>query len=128
LHALRLLCGAGATKQNVQAVFDCIWKDGLDVNEPAAFNALAARLGVRDAQALIAQPEVKQQLLANTERAAARGVYGVPTFDFGGELFWGSDSIALMNAYAANPALFASGELARVSNLPVAAQRREAGA
>ncbi|HEY4375158.1 MAG TPA: 2-hydroxychromene-2-carboxylate isomerase [Burkholderiales bacterium] len=127
LHALRLLCAAGASAAHVNAVFDCIWRDGLDVNLPENFAALAARLEVTDAQAAIARPEVKQQLIANTERALARGIYGVPTFDFGGELFWGSDTIALMNAFAANPGLFAAGELARVSSLPAAAQRKEAG-
>lgn len=126
LPALRLLCGAGATAAQVHAVFDCIWKDGRDVNEPATFQALAAQLGAGDAAALIAQPEVKQKLIANTERAVARGVYGVPTFDFAGELFWGSDSIDMMNAYAADAALFKSGELARVGSLPAAAQRKEA--
>lgn len=127
LHALRLLCGAGATAANVHAVFDCIWKDGRDVNAPDTFAALAAQLGVSDAATLIARPEVKQTLIANTGRAVARGVYGVPTFDFGGELFWGSDSIGLMNAYAADAGLFAAGEMARVSDLPVAAARKEAG-
>jgi 2-hydroxychromene-2-carboxylate isomerase len=127
LHVLRLLCGAGASAANVHAVFDCIWKEGRDVNEPATFAALAAQLGVADAQALIARPEVKQKLIANTERAVTRGVYGVPTFDFAGELFWGADTIPMMNAYAANPGLFADGELARVSSLPAAAHRKEAG-
>ena len=127
LHALRLLCGAGATAANVRAVFDCIWKEGVEVNDPSTFAALAAQLGVADAPALIAQPAVKQTLIANTERAVAKGVYGVPTFDFAGELFWGSDSIALMNAYAADPGLFTRGELLRVSSLPAAAMRREGG-
>ncbi|MDB5807403.1 MAG: 2-hydroxychromene-2-carboxylate isomerase [Betaproteobacteria bacterium] len=127
LHALRLLCGAGVNAAHVHAVFDCIWKEGLDVNRPENFAALAERLGVIEPSALIAQPEVKQKLIANTERALARGIYGVPTFDFGGELFWGSDSIALMNAFATDPGLFAAGELARVSNLPAAAVRKEAG-
>jgi 2-hydroxychromene-2-carboxylate isomerase len=127
LHALRLLCGAGASPANVRAVFDYIWRDGQDVNAPANFTALAASLGVAEPQALIAQPEVKQKLAANTECAVARGIYGVPTFDFGGELFWGSDSIALMNAYAADAGLFAAGELARVSSLPAAAMRKEVG-
>ena len=127
LHALRLLCGAGASVEHVHAVFDCIWKDGLDVNQPENFSALAQRLGVADAPALIAQPEVKQKLIANTARALARGVYGVPTFDFAGELFWGSDSIGMMCAYAADSGLFASGELARVGSLPAAAVRKEAG-
>ena len=126
LHGLRLLCGAGATAAHVHAVFDCIWKEGRDVNDPQVFRTLAAQLGVGDAPALIARPEVKQALIANTERAVARGIYGVPTFDFAGELFWGSDSIALMSAYAADPDLFKRGELARVGALPAAAQRKEA--
>jgi len=124
LQALRLLCGAQATPAHVYAVFDCIWKQGLDVNDPGVFKALAMQLGVHDGPTLIAQPEVKQKLNDNTAKAVARGVYGVPTFDFSGELFWGSDSIALMNAYAGDPDIFKRGELARVGGLPAGAQRR----
>lgn len=126
LPLLRLLCGVGANAANVNAVFDAVWKEGRDLTRAENFAALAARLGVADPQEMIARPEVKQQLIANTERALARGIYGVPTFDFGNELFWGSDTIALMNAFAANPGLFASGEFARLSSLPAAAVRKEA--
>ena len=127
LHALRLLTGAGATRTNVEAVFDCIWKDGNDVNQPEVFATLAQRLGLSDAPSLIADVAVKQQLAANTERALARGVYGVPTFDTGGELFWGADTLPMMNAWLSNPQLFAAGEMARVEQLPWAAMRTEAG-
>lgn len=126
LHALRLLTGAGATRANVETVFDCIWQDGQDVNAPQVFAALAQRLGVADAQAMIAQPEVKQQLIANTGRALQRGVYGVPAFDIDGELFWGADTLPLMNAWLAGPSLFKHGEMARIDALPAAAMRREA--
>ena len=126
LHALRLLTGAGATDSNVSAVLNCIWQDGNDVNDAGTFAELAARMGVADGAELIARPEVKRQLTANTERAVARGIYGVPTFDFNGELFWGGDCIGMMNAFARDPALFASGEYARVDALPAAAERRPA--
>jgi 2-hydroxychromene-2-carboxylate isomerase len=126
LHALRLLTGAGATPAHVGAVFDCIWKDGQDVNSAEVFGALAGRLGVTDPQELISRPAVKQQLVANTERALRRGIYGVPTFDLGGELFWGSDTLAMMNAWLADPGLFNQGEMARVNALPAAAMRKEA--
>ena len=126
LHALRLLTGAGATPAHVGAVFDCIWKDGLDVNATEVFNTLAGRLGVAEPQELIARPAVKQQLAANTERALRRGVYGVPTFDIGGELFWGGDTLVMMNAWLADPGLFRKGEMARVDALPAAAMRKEA--
>ena len=126
LHALRLLIAAGATRAHVEAVFDCIWQDGGDVNAPAVFNALAQRLDVADPQQAIAQSECKQQLVANTERALARGVYGVPTFDIGGELFWGSDSIAMMNAWLSDAALFKRGAMAQIDALPATATRKEA--
>lgn len=143
LHALRLLIGAaypagavtgpvtstvtgGPTRTQVEAVFDCIWRDGNDVNAPAVFAALARQLGVDDAQSTIARPEVKQQLTANTERAVQRGVYGVPTFGIDDQLFWGSDTLALMNAWLADAALFTAGEMARIDALPAAAVRKEA--
>ncbi len=126
LHALRLALAAGATRAAVEAIFDCIWKRGEDVNAPATLAALAHALGVADGQAAIADPAVKQKLAANTERALARGVYGVPTFDFAGELFWGADALGMMRAFAADPSLFKHGEYARVDALPAAAMRREA--
>jgi 2-hydroxychromene-2-carboxylate isomerase len=36
---------------------------------------------------------VKQRLLANTERAVARGVFGSPSFFVGDELFFGKDRL-----------------------------------
>ena len=126
LHALRLLCAAGPTRAHVAAVFDAIWQRGEDVNAPAVFDALARELGLADAGAASAAPEVKQRLIANTEAAIARGVYGVPTFDFGGELFWGLDALGMMRDYAADCALFKGGEFARVDALPTAARRKDA--
>jgi 2-hydroxychromene-2-carboxylate isomerase len=126
LHALRLIVAAGATRKHVDAVFRCIWERGEDVNAPAVFAALATELGIADPAAAIAAPAVKAQLIANTERAIARGVYGVPTFDFAGELFWGADALGMMRDYAADPALFKGGEFARVDALPAAAMRKEA--
>lgn len=123
LHALRLSIAAGATRAVVEEIFSAIWARGEDVNVPATFAALAERVGVADAQAAIGSDAVKQQLIANTERALKRGVYGVPTFDFGGELFWGADAIGLMAAFAADRQMFRGGEYARVDALPMAASR-----
>jgi hypothetical protein len=68
---------------------------------------------------------VKDILRANTEAALARGVYGVPTFAIDDELFWGDDVTDMFLDYLADPALFESGDLSRLRDLPVAAQRRE---
>jgi 2-hydroxychromene-2-carboxylate isomerase len=125
LHVLRLLVAAGITPQHVDTVFRHIWEHGHDPNSPENFATLAAELGVADAAAAIADPAVKAALVANTERAITRGVYGVPTFDFNGELFWGADALGLMRDYAADPALFKDGEFARVDALPAAVMRKE---
>ena len=123
LHALRLSIAAGATRGVVEEIFTTIWARGEDVNAPATFAALAQRIGVADPSAAIASDTVKQQLIANTGAALARGIYGVPTFDFGGELFWGADAIGMMSAFAADRQMFRGGEYARVDALPMAASR-----
>jgi hypothetical protein len=43
--------------------------------------------------------EVKQALKDATEAAIARGVFGVPTFEVDGRLFWGVDAIPMLVAY-----------------------------
>ena len=49
-----------------------------------------------DADALFAatqEPEIKQQLIANTEEAVSRGAFGAPTFFVGDEMFFGQDRL-----------------------------------
>ena len=43
--------------------------------------------------AMASAPEAKDRLKANTEEAAARGVFGAPTFFVGDEMFWGQDRV-----------------------------------
>lgn len=124
LKTLRLLVHAGPAHAHVESAFRAIWEHGGDMDDPAAFAALARELGVDDPMEAVNRAEVKDRLGANTARAIARGVYGVPTFDLGGELFWGADALGMMRDYAANPRLFAGGEFARVDTLEVSARRR----
>jgi len=44
-------------------------------------------------------PEVKQSLRAATDAAIARGAFGVPMFEVDGEMFWGQDSVAHVDAW-----------------------------
>lgn len=46
-----------------------------------------------DALALTTQPHVKDALRDATAAAEKRGVFGVPTFAVGDELFWGNDKL-----------------------------------
>jgi 2-hydroxychromene-2-carboxylate isomerase len=122
LHHLRVAIAAGPTPENVERIFDALWTTGAEAADPAAFKALAASLGV-DAARLGAQ-DVKDALKRNTDEAAARGVFGVPSFEVAGEIFWGADSIGFLNACLADPATLASEEMRRVDALPVGAARR----
>jgi 2-hydroxychromene-2-carboxylate isomerase len=122
LAHLRLVIAAGCTAEAVGRIFDSLWTTGADPADPAAFAALAASLEVDEAR--LGAQEVKDALRRNTGEAAARGVFGVPTFEADGELFWGADSIDFLNAYLADPAALHNDEMRRVDGLPVGAARK----
>ena len=125
LAVLRLAIALGTSREVVEAIFRHIWGEGNDGQDPESLMALADKLGVDDLAALIDQSAVKQELRDNTEAAAARGVFGVPTFALGDEIFWGEDSTGMVLDYLADPGAFATGELGRIRDLPVAAARKE---
>lgn len=122
LHHLRLAIAAGATTAAVGRIFDAIWTTGAEPGDPAAFAALAKNLGMDEAR--LGAPEVKDALRRNTEDAIARGVFGVPTYEVDGELFWGADSIGFLNAFLADRAVLDNAEMRRADGLPVGAARK----
>jgi len=63
-------------------------------------------------------------LRSNTEEAVSKGVFGVPTFAVDGELFWGVDSTDMLLDYLADPSLFTTGDMARISDLPIGQARK----
>ena len=93
--------------------------NGEHADDPARFAALRAELGIPESRL----SEVKDQLRANTEEAAARGVFGVPSLVIDGEVFWGADAIDFARAFLADPAIVRNAEMRRVDALPVAAAR-----
>lgn len=124
LGALRLAIALGGRPATVHAIFDFIWAEGRDISDPAEWQALTQRLGADDADAAIERPAVKDALRANTEAAIAAGVFGVPSFVVGGEVFWGVDATDFVLQYLDNPALLDDAEYRRVANLPAGAERK----
>jgi 2-hydroxychromene-2-carboxylate isomerase len=122
LHHLRLAIAAGVTPKAVGRIFEAIWTTGAEVADPAAFKALALALGVDEAR--LASQDVKDALKRNTDEAAARGVFGVPTYEVDGELFWGADAIGFVKAFLADPAVLHNDAIRRVDALPVGAARK----
>jgi len=122
LHHLRLAIAAGPSRENVGRIFDALWTSGAEAADPAAFKALAKELGVDEAK--LALPEVKDTLRKRTQDAAARGVFGVPTWEVDGELFWGADALGFVNAFLADRAALHNDEMRRADSLPVGTARR----
>ncbi|WP_303636729.1 2-hydroxychromene-2-carboxylate isomerase [Stenotrophomonas tuberculopleuritidis] len=123
LAALRLCLAAGTGAQAVDVLFDWIWRDGNAADSAEALREPAARLGIADVDAAIAEPAIKEQLRRNTEAAIGAGVFGVPTLAIDGELFWGNDAHPLMVAVLDDPGLLQHPDWQQAVALPVAVQR-----
>ena len=127
LAALRLAIASGAEKQSVQVIFDCIWKYGLALDSHDAREFLCSQLNLTDLDNLIDDPDVKQQLRVNTEEAAMRGVFGVPTFSVQAERtenFWGLDAFDMLLDFLDDPVEFNDAEMQRIEILPEGTQRK----
>jgi len=122
LHHLRLAIACGSKPEAVRKIFEAIWSSGADAADQGRFAGLAKELGVEKEK--LEGAEFKNILRHNTEAAAQRGVFGVPTFDVDGELFWGADSIEFLKDFLANPAAIRNQEMRRLDGLPVSAARR----
>jgi len=119
LPHLRLALACGNEPRAVKRIFEWIWMSGEHADDPKRFASLCTDLGVAEAKL----GEVKDQLRANTEEAATRGVFGVPSFVIDGEVFWGADAIDFARAFLADPTTVRNPEMRRVDALPVAAAR-----
>jgi len=72
-----------------------MWETPKNLGDPAVLAATLAAAGF-DADefiALVSDPEIKAKLVANTEEAVARGVFGAPTFFVGDAMFFGQDRL-----------------------------------
>jgi 2-hydroxychromene-2-carboxylate isomerase len=96
LPLLRLVIAAGPNRRSVEAVLHHAWRGGgADAQDAARLDALARRLDpARDP----ASDAVKAELRAATDAAIARGVFGVPTFELDGRLYWGLDALPMLRA------------------------------
>ena len=85
----------GPNRRVVEALLRHVWIGGADPTDAARLAALVQAL----APALDpASAPVKEALRASTAEAIARGVFGVPTFEVDGRLFWGLDALPMLRA------------------------------
>lgn len=79
----------------VDAVNRAMWEDGLKMDDPEVIATFLSANGF-DGPALLArtqEPAIKEKLVANTEAAVARGVFGIPTFFVADDMFFGKDRL-----------------------------------
>ncbi len=93
LALLRLAVACGPNRRVVETLMRHVWLGGQDANDPQRLAALRATLApARDPEG----DEVKAELRALTDQAVAQGLFGVPTFELDGKLFWGLDALPML--------------------------------
>lgn len=101
INTLMLMRGAVAAEMDgrldeyVEAGMKQLWEQGLKMDDPEVFAAAMTDAGF-DGSALlerIQEPEVKAKLINNTAAAVDRGVFGIPTFFVGDEMYFGKDRL-----------------------------------
>lgn len=93
LRAMTLFARDAQALELARRLAAAAWADGRDLTEVSVIESVLSDLGL-DGDGIagrISEQDCKQALIRNTEEALDAGVFGVPTFEFEGELFWGRD-------------------------------------
>ena len=99
--SLQIIRGAvGAQKDGyldkyIDEVLKHMWEEPKKMDDPDVIKEAFTESGF-DADRLMEQiqdPEIKAQLISNTEEAVNRGTFGIPTFFVGEEIFFGKDTL-----------------------------------
>lgn len=138
-NSLALLRMAVATADNgqpsrdvVESIFKHVWCSGLEATDATRLEALQHQITQMmqethaNFQIDLQAPEVKQNLIQQTQAAIDLGLFGVPSMVVNGQIFWGQDSLPMLRAYLEGDAWFASSDWRDVSELPVGVRRSQA--
>ena len=104
-----------------EKLFHHVWHGGLDAEDLQRLQTLMDLLKL----ALNPNgPEVKELLKAHTKAAISKGVFGVPTLEVDGKLFFGLDALPMLVAYLKQDAWFAGSAWNDVLKIPVGTARQ----
>jgi 2-hydroxychromene-2-carboxylate isomerase len=80
----------------ITAGLAAMWEDGRKMDDPDTFVAVFEAAGLDGAALLAAtqDAQIKAELVAATEAAAARGAFGIPTLWVDGEIYFGKERLA----------------------------------
>ena len=85
----------GYLEEYIDKILIHMWEEPKKMDDPEVIKAAFEESGL-DADKLMNQmqdPEVKAKLISNTEAAAERGVFGIPTFFVEDEMYFGKDNL-----------------------------------
>ncbi len=110
----------------IDALFRAAWVEGRRIDEAPIVAEIAKDLGF-DADAMFAaaaSDEVKGKLRSATADVVQRGGFGVPTMLVDDQLFWGVDSLPLLERYLEGKATPSVEEIARWSAVAPSVTRK----
>lgn len=101
VNTLALMRGAlaarklGIFERYVDQVYRHMWAEPKKLDDPAVLRAALIESGLPAERLfeLVQTPEVKDALMAQTQRAVERGAFGSPTFFVDGEIYFGKDRL-----------------------------------
>ena len=84
----------GRVERLMHAIFKAYWVEDRDISDETVLKSCLRQVEINeDCYELIREPRIKQALIDDTQNAAERGVFGVPSFVVGSHLFWGQDRL-----------------------------------
>lgn len=105
-----------------EKLFHHVWLGGLDAADELRLETLKTELK------LVAAPntrDVKELLKMHTDSALELSVFGVPTMEVDGKLFFGLDSLPMLSAYLKNDAWFEGSNWDDVLSISVGTSRQK---
>ena len=87
--------GQGRLSEYDKVMFEAIWVNQQDMNGPAVIGTVLERGGFDPAVLMeaVQDPGIKTKLIAATDEAVSRGLFGVPAMIVNGELHFGQDRL-----------------------------------
>lgn len=103
MRAATWAAGLGRAREYAQAAFGLAFQDGIDLTDRTSVLDAADRAGLDRAELdrALDDDTLKHALRQSTDHAIEQKVYGVPTFDAGGLLWWGDHQLAAAAAFHA---------------------------
>ena len=80
----------------VEKIFNAIWKDGLNMNDPIVINKVHKNMDLNPEifLAKATEQKIKDKLRKLTDDALKKGIFGAPTFLVNKKIFWGQDRLS----------------------------------